>query len=481
MRKMTTIALLLVGLLLIALSGRMHSPMQSLRWGGGEPNDIQWDEDSDPTVKLVTVMLGPFRGVIADVLWIRASRLQDEGKYFELVQLADMITKLEPRFPEVWDYHGWNMAYNVSVYFDEPEERWRWVQNGYRLLRDDGLKYNPTNPKIHEQLAWTFQHKIGMNSDDAHRYYKTQWLEQMEKLIPGGKLENAGIPEALFEEDAPSPYKKAEYEDMLEAGEISTNVFELVTEYKMRPWMMKHIDDKYGPFDWRIVQAHSTYWAALGLSYSTKKNHAREQLHRRVSQSMMQNFHRGQPIILPESRYLHFFPDFEKVDEVIQSYTDAIEDIPDQKTFVLGRRNFFRSAVPTLHVFGKQKEAKEFYDLLQELHPAKERPPFEEYVKKLDEKEISTLNTLEAFNLIVGNLAQARMIRNENPVDAALRENFARQIFAGFGERISADRQDVRIGLGLWAEMEWAADRWVEATHFRPAPLGPVPVPEPAP
>ena len=42
-----------------------------------------------PLLTFVTVGLGGFRGMAAEVLWARADRLQDEGRYLELVQLAD--------------------------------------------------------------------------------------------------------------------------------------------------------------------------------------------------------------------------------------------------------------------------------------------------------------------------------------------------------------------------------------------------------
>ena len=45
--------------------------------------------------------LGGFRGLLADILWIRAISLQEQGKYFELVQLADWIQKLQPKFAGV--------------------------------------------------------------------------------------------------------------------------------------------------------------------------------------------------------------------------------------------------------------------------------------------------------------------------------------------------------------------------------------------
>jgi hypothetical protein len=64
-----------------------------------------------PVLSLTTVALGGFRGLISNMLWIRMSDLQDNDKYFEMVQLADWITKLEPHIPQVWVHQAWNMAY----------------------------------------------------------------------------------------------------------------------------------------------------------------------------------------------------------------------------------------------------------------------------------------------------------------------------------------------------------------------------------
>jgi len=454
--KLKTILFLVVGLLLIWLSGRMHKPMQSQRWGGGEPDEVMWDEDTDPTVKLVTVMLGPFRGVIADVLWIRASKLQDDGKYFELVQLADLITKLEPRFPEVWDYHGWNMAYNVSVYFDEP-------------------KYNPTNPKIHDRLAWVYQHKIGMNSDNAHYYYKQQWYEEMNALIPEGKIANVNFPPELLEKGAPSPYKPREYQEMLDAGTIDTNVFRLITDHKMRPYVIKKVDEKYGPLDWRLVTAHSLYWASMGLEYSKKKNNDHEQLYRRISQSMMQQFQRGSAVPLPESQVMRFLPDLDMVGDVIQSYNDAIEANPDQGTFPAGRKNFFRIAIPLLYLFEREDEARQYYDMMGQLYPGDTRAPFEEFVKRLDDKPISTVNNVEAFALIIGNLGRAQRIRTTQPAEAAQLFANAQAVFEGYSKRIRGEVMFKRIGLGTWEEMLWVADQYNRGSQ-RPTPLRPTPL-----
>src|SRR5882724_4372972 len=76
-----------------------------------------------PMLALTTVALGGFRGLISNALWIRMSDLQDDGKYFEMVQLADWITKLEPSFSQVWANQAWNMAYNISVKFKDAPDR----------------------------------------------------------------------------------------------------------------------------------------------------------------------------------------------------------------------------------------------------------------------------------------------------------------------------------------------------------------------
>src|SRR4051794_5364912 len=69
-------------------------------------------ENAPPVLALTTQVLGGFRGIIANALWIRTQDLQEKGKYFEMVQLADWITKLEPHFVQVWLVQSWNMAYN---------------------------------------------------------------------------------------------------------------------------------------------------------------------------------------------------------------------------------------------------------------------------------------------------------------------------------------------------------------------------------
>ena len=95
-------------------------------------------ENAPPILAFTTVALGGFRGLIANMLWLRVSDMQEQEKYFEMVQLADWITKLQPHIATVWQHLAWNMSYNISVKFSDPNDRWIWVQRGIRLLRDEG-------------------------------------------------------------------------------------------------------------------------------------------------------------------------------------------------------------------------------------------------------------------------------------------------------------------------------------------------------
>ena len=71
--------------------------------------------NAPPMVIFTTVALGSFRGIVADLLWLRAGALQEKGNYFEMVQLARWITDLQPTFSGATAYLAWNMAYNISV------------------------------------------------------------------------------------------------------------------------------------------------------------------------------------------------------------------------------------------------------------------------------------------------------------------------------------------------------------------------------
>lgn len=201
--------------------------------------------DIPPVGTGVIATLGGLRSVASEVVWFRAERLQQQGRYGELVQLASLLTFLEPHVPEVWLYAAWNLAYNVSLRMPTMEDRWRWVYAGIRLLRDEALFWNPADPDVCYDLAYMFELKVGHNIDNASGLYRQEWR----KIVEDVAARNAWH------------------------------------ELKMDPAVMKRIESEHGVTDWTNPQASALYWALVGLAKADKGQTIR--LNQIVRQSKM--------------------------------------------------------------------------------------------------------------------------------------------------------------------------------------------------
>jgi hypothetical protein len=321
-------------------------------------------ENAPPILAFTTVALGGFRGLISNMLWMRATDLQDEDKFFEMYQLADWITKLEPHFVQVWLVQAWNMAYNISVKFKETApgefpDRWRWVKRGIELLRDDGLSFNPNEVLIYRELAWFFQHKMGENLDDANMYYKTQWAnKEMTKVFGKGKPNL----DALL-----NP----------RTAEETNRFFILTNEFKMDPKFMKKVDETYGPLEWRLPEAHAIYWGALGLE-KAKENPTKVSqddlitLRRIIYQSMQLSFHRGRLVANPFVQAFEFGPNLDIIPKVNEAYEQAAKEDPKNADHIeSAQRNFLRTAVYFLFEYNRLNEAAKWFKYLCEKFPKK--------------------------------------------------------------------------------------------------------------
>ena len=187
MHARDTLTVIACCVLAVAMLVAASTRLEPIRHAREEMNLVSNEslENAPPSLAFATVAMGAFRGLVVDILWIRADNLKQEGQFFDAKQLAEWITVLQPRFAAVWVFHGWNMAYNISVAVPntQPEERWRWVRNGYELLRDKGIEKNPHSILLYRELAWIFQHKISGITDDCHMYYKRRLALGMRPLL----------------------------------------------------------------------------------------------------------------------------------------------------------------------------------------------------------------------------------------------------------------------------------------------------------
>ena len=323
MNRVASILLSAAAVLLIAFAGGQNSTLVAMReeyrLDSAEPL-----QNAPPAVAFTTVVLGGFRGLIADGLWLRATYLQDKGRFFELVQLADWITKLEPRCTEIWAFHAWNMAYNVSVMMPKYEDRWRWVCSGMQLLRDEGLRYNPGDPDLYCELGWLYQFKIGGRTDQAHEFYKRKWAEDMQALLGG-----------------PAP----DYATLATKPDLLRRMKE---EYKLEPDIMHQVDDAYGPLDWRLADTHALYWAWRGKMLASRPKDIMT-CDRMIYQAMTSSFFHGRLSFNASDDTYSSSPHPELLPGTLKALDYALRRHPDE-TVETAYVNFLQGAI---YVLGK--------------------------------------------------------------------------------------------------------------------------------
>ena len=67
-----------------------------------------------PLMAFCTGALGGFRGLIADILFLRLQFLQEKEKYFEINELGHLILQLQPDMGEAAAHLGWNKGAPTS-------------------------------------------------------------------------------------------------------------------------------------------------------------------------------------------------------------------------------------------------------------------------------------------------------------------------------------------------------------------------------
>lgn len=172
-------------------------------------SQVEINEATSPGVALAATALGSFRGLAANVLWYRLEMLKRDGQFHEADTLSRMITTLQPRFPQVWVFMGWNMAYNISVETHTPQERWDWVNKGIRLLREEAIPMNPNSIRLYRELGWFHFHKVGERTDDMHKYYKYKFADEWDQIF--GPLYEGRSDEAVLSGFAPTSNMSERY------------------------------------------------------------------------------------------------------------------------------------------------------------------------------------------------------------------------------------------------------------------------------
>jgi hypothetical protein len=247
-----------------------------------------------------TLALGAFRGLVTDYLWLRTMSFRAQGRSYEARQVAEQICRLQPRLPEVWSFLGHDLAYNLAGAVADPEARWRWIQNGIALLRDQGLRHNPGDPDLCFMLARIYADKIGTTTDEQHMLYKARLAEQVEAALAGQSLQAI----------ASDPARAAEVRAAL----------------GLEPARMLEVDRLYGPLDWRSCDAHGAYWSVVGMEGAERRRAWRDlfTLRRNLHAALKNVVRRGRVERMGEGRYLA--PQLELIPKLDRLFRDALAE-----------------------------------------------------------------------------------------------------------------------------------------------------------
>ena len=75
-------------------------------------------DPASETMKLASLGL---RGVAINMLWMQSIEHKKEEDYDKLASTLKALAKIQPNFVKVWEYQAHNLAYNVSMEFDDYE------------------------------------------------------------------------------------------------------------------------------------------------------------------------------------------------------------------------------------------------------------------------------------------------------------------------------------------------------------------------
>ena len=122
----------------------------------------------DPSSSTMNLVLFGLRGVATNVLWTDAMDAKEKKDWARLRSTVDSITLLQPHYEKVWDFQGWNLAYNVAAEWDNVEDRWYWVKEGTKFVMD-GVDRNDQSPDLRFKVGQIMGQKIG-NADEKSFY-----------------------------------------------------------------------------------------------------------------------------------------------------------------------------------------------------------------------------------------------------------------------------------------------------------------------
>ncbi|MDD4557879.1 MAG: peptidylprolyl isomerase [bacterium] len=121
-----------------------------------ETDRIKYDmlpENLSPSDQVLGGLVGAFREITADYLWVTMDSFFHSGDWQRLVPTIDLVARLDPKFIQVWSVGAWHFAYNISVPASSVKVKEQMIRQGDEFL-EKGIRYNPHIYDLHFELGW---------------------------------------------------------------------------------------------------------------------------------------------------------------------------------------------------------------------------------------------------------------------------------------------------------------------------------------
>jgi hypothetical protein len=123
--------------------------------------------------RAAALSLGGFRGFYAIYLWTTAEESKNLRIHDDLLDTYYRIANLQPDYPGTYSFHGWNLAWNLSVQWATAERRYEWIRHGINFLRE-GISRNPDALELYETMGRIYYWRISDSSNRADVAYMTE-------------------------------------------------------------------------------------------------------------------------------------------------------------------------------------------------------------------------------------------------------------------------------------------------------------------
>ena len=220
-------------------------------------SDLGEISPASETMKLASLGL---RGVAATLLWNKAHTYRVMHEWDRLKAALNNIALLQPHYDKVWEHQAHNLAYNVSIEFDDYRQRYEMVREGTEFLTR-GVRQNRRAPRLIWYTGWFYGQKMGV-SDERVQFRRL--FADDEVLHASLMDENIPVdsPEALGPQQKPDNWLVGRLwlyrgYDLVDSGiklrrQTPLNFFETGPK-----WRIKHAEaiEKEGVLDARAAEA----------------------------------------------------------------------------------------------------------------------------------------------------------------------------------------------------------------------------------